>query len=335
MPKIVCNLENTLEQASAVPARIAGSAAAVALAWCLLSAGPSYAFEPERDVTVVVTSSAGGGSDTVTRILTDTIAKLKLTGSNFLVENRTGGSGAVGYSYAAKRKDDPYLWANIGVSFFTTPLLGESPVSYKDFKPLATISEDPYIMVVAANSPIKSLEDIKKAGTMISGTTGIVADPALLAQRLETAMGIEADVVPFGGDGEVVAALLGGHIEAQFGNPSEVLPLIQSGDVRPIAVSSAERLPAFPDVPTIKESGYDVTLTQLRGFVMPSDAPDDAVAYWAQIIQKALESPEWKASYLDRYKVVPKYMAGADFAAEMDKRNADYTALMTSLGLIK
>jgi putative tricarboxylic transport membrane protein len=300
-----------------------------------ISAGTGHAFTPERDVTVVVTSSAGGGSDTITRILTDTISKLNLTEANFLVENRTGGSGAVGYSYAAKRKGDPYLWANIGVSFFTTPLLGESPVTYKDFKPLATISEDPYIMVVAANSPIKSLFDIKSKGSMISGTTGIVADPALLAQRLKSAMGIEADVVPFGGDGEVVAALLGGHIEVQFGNPSEVLPLISSGDVRPIAVSSAERLQAFPDVPTMKEAGFDVTLTQLRGFVVPAEAPDDAIAYWAELIKKALESPEWKANYLDRFKVVPKFMAGQEFAAEMDKRNADYTALMTSLGLIK
>jgi putative tricarboxylic transport membrane protein len=295
----------------------------------------ALAFEPERDVTIVVTSSAGGGSDTITRILADTIGKLQLTKSNFLVENRTGGSGAVGYSYAAKRKDDPYLWANIGVSFFTTPLLGESPVSYKDFKPLAAVSEDPYIMVVAKDSKIKSLADIKTAGKMISGTTGVVADPALLAQRLETAMGIEADVVPFGGDGEVVAALLGGHIEVQFGNPSEVLPLIKSGDVRPIAVSSAERLPALADVPTIKESGYNVVLTQLRGFVMPSEAPDDAVTYWADIIKKALESDVWKTQYLDRFNVVPKYMAGAEFQTEMEKRNSDYTALMTSLGLIK
>jgi putative tricarboxylic transport membrane protein len=333
MQGIVNNTKNSMRCRIGRVRMASVAAASIAALWA--SAGLAQAFAPDRDVTIVVTSSAGGGSDTVTRILTDTISKLKLTESNFLVENRTGGSGAVGYSYASKRKTDPYLWANIGVSFFTTPLLGESPVNYKDFKPLATISEDPYIMVVAAKSPIKSLADIKSKGNMISGTTGIVADPALLAQRLESAMGIEAQVVPFGGDGEVVAALLGGHIEVQFGNPSEVLPLIQSGDVRPIAVSSAERLPAFPDIPTIKESGYDVTLTQLRGFVMPSNAPDDAVAYWADIIKKALESPEWKANYLDRFKVVPKYMAGQEFAAEMDKRNADYTALMTSLGLIR
>lgn len=299
------------------------------------SADRASAFEPDRDVTVVVTSSAGGGSDTVTRILTDTITKLKLTGVNFLVENRTGGSGAVGYSYVAKRKGDPYLWANIGVSFFTTPLLGESPVSYRDFMPLAAISEDPYIMVVAKDSKIKSLADIKAAGKMVSGTTGIVADPALLAQRLETAMGIEADVVPFGGDGEVLAALLGGHIEVQFGNPSEVLPLLKSGEVRAIAVSSSQRLAALPDVPTIKESGYDVVLTQLRGFVVPAEVPDDAVEYWAEVIKKALESDLWKTQYLDRFNVVPMYLAGADLAAEMKKRNADYTALMTSLGLTK
>lgn len=282
-----------------------------------------------------MTSSAGGGSDIISRVLGDTIAKEKLTKSNFLIENRTGGSGAVGYTYAAQRKDDAYLWANIGVSFFTTPLLGKSPVTYKDFKALAAVAEDPYIMVVKADSEIKSLADIKAKGAMVSGTTGIVADPALLAKKLETAMGIKASIVPFGGDAEVLSALLGGHIQVQFGNPSEVLPMIQDKQVRAIAVSSDARLAVLPDVPTFKEAGYDVTLTQLRGFVVPKDVPDDAVAYWAGIIEKALKSDLWKTQYLDRFNTVPKFLSGKDFQAEMDKRNADYTTLMTSLGLIK
>lgn len=317
------------------PAR-AGLVASLALLAATVGWSPAAkAFEPERDVTIVVTSSAGGGSDIITRVLADTITKLKLTKSNFLVENRTGGSGAVGYTYAAKRTEDPYLWSNIGVSFFTTPLLGQSPVSYKDFKPLAAVSEDPYIMVVKADSPFKTLADVKKAGRIVSGTTGIVSDPALLAKSLETAMGIKADIVPFGGDGEVVTALLGGHIQVQFGNPSEVLPMIKDGKVRAIAVSTKERIPALPDVPTIRESGYDVTITQLRGFVMPKDVPDEVVAYWAGIIKQALASDLWKTNYLQRFDAVPLYLAGKDFQAEMDKRNADYKTLMTSLGLIK
>jgi putative tricarboxylic transport membrane protein len=315
--------------------RRSASVASIAMLAATLSLAPALAFEPERDVTIVVTSSAGGGSDIITRVLGDTITKEKLTKSNFLVENRTGGSGAVGYTYAAQRKDDPYLWANIGVSFFTTPLLGKSPVTYKDFKPLAAVSEDPYIMVVKADSPIKTLADIKAKGAMVSGTTGVVSDPALLAKKLERAMGIKASIVPFGGDAEVLSALLGGHIQVQFGNPSEVLPMIKDGQVRPIVVSSEARLPFLPDVPTIKESGYDVVLTQLRGFVMPKDVPDDVVAYWAGIIEKALQSDQWKKDYLDRFNAVAKFQKGKDFQAEMDQRNADYTALMTSLGLIK
>lgn len=311
------------------------SVASMAVLAATLSLAPAQAFEPERDVTIVVTSSAGGGSDIITRVLGDTITKEKLTKSNFLVENRTGGSGAVGYTYAAQRKDDAYLWANIGVSFFTTPLLGKSPVTYKDFKALAAVSEDPYIMVVKADSPIKTLADIKAKGAMVSGTTGVVSDPALLAKKLEPALGIKASIVPFGGDAEVLSALLGGHIQVQFGNPSEVLPMIKDGQLRAIAVSSEQRLPFLPDVPTFKDAGYDVVLTQLRGFVVPKDVPDDAVAYWAGVIEKALQSDQWKTQYLEKFNAVPKFLKGKDFDAEMDKRNADYTALMTSLGLIK
>jgi putative tricarboxylic transport membrane protein len=292
-------------------------------------------FDPNGQVTVIVTSSPGGGSDTVTRTLTDIIRSHKLAETNMVVENRTGGSGAVGYSYVSQRKGDNHMWANIGVSFFTTPLMGNSPVSYSDFTPLAAVAEDAYVMSVSGDSKIQSLKDIAASGRMLSGTTGIVADPALIAHRLQEAMGIEVDIVPFEGDGEVTAALLGGHIDVQFGNPSEVLPLLQSGDMRPIAVSSAERLDALPDVPTMKELGYDVVLTQLRGFVMPPDVSREAVAHWANVIEQAVATDQWKETYIDRYNVVPKFMSGEEFGAEMDKRNADYTDLMTKLGLIK
>lgn len=293
------------------------------------------AFTPKRDVTAVVTSSAGGGSDLLTRMLADTIAELDLTESNILVENRTGGSGAVGYTYVAGKPGDDHMWANIGVSFFTTPLLGDSPVSYTDFTPLAAVAEDAYVMIVRPDSPVRTLDDVKASGRMLSGTTGVVADPALVAKRIESSMGITVDIVPFEGDGEVTAALLGGHIDVQFGNPSEVLPMIQAGEVRPVAVTSDTRLEALPDVPTMKEQGYDVVLTQLRGFVMPPDASPEAATYWADVIGKAVSSPEWKERYVDRFNVVPKFLSGDEFKAEMDRRNALYTELMQSLDLIK
>ncbi|WP_316863254.1 tripartite tricarboxylate transporter substrate binding protein [uncultured Cohaesibacter sp.] len=311
--------------------------AAIAIPLISITAQTGYAkeFTPGKTATVIVTSSPGGGSDTVTRTLTDIIRENKLTDTNFVIENRTGGSGAVGYSYVTQHGGDENMWANIGVSFFTTPLLGNSPVNYKDFTPLAAVAEDAYVMAVAANSEITGLDSIAKSGRMLSGTTGIVADPALIAHRLEESMGIEVDIVPFEGDGEVTAALLGGHIDVQFGNPSEILPLIQGGEMRAIAVSSDERLEALPDVPTMKEQGYDVSLTQLRGFVMPPKVSAEAAAYWADIIGKALKSPQWKERYIDRYNVVPKFLSGQEFAAEMDRRNTDYTALMKKLGLLK
>ncbi|WP_319529574.1 tripartite tricarboxylate transporter substrate binding protein [uncultured Cohaesibacter sp.] len=311
--------------------------AAIAIpAICLVpQSGIAKDFEPGSSVTVIVTSSPGGGSDTVTRTLTDIIREEGISDANFLIENRTGGSGAIGYAYVAHRMGDENMWANIGVSFFTTPLLGNSPVTYKDFTPLAAIAEDAYVMAVARDSKITGLKSIKDAGHMLSGTTGIVADPALIAHRLEEAMGIEVDIVPFEGDGEVTAALLGGHIDVQFGNPSEILPLIKNGEMRAIAVSGDRRLEALPDVPTMQEQGVDVVLTQLRGFVMPPEVSEEAAAHWASVIEKALATKAWKERYIDRFNVMPKFLAGKEFAAEMDRRNDDYTDLMRQLGLLK
>ncbi len=315
--------------------RLGRSMLATVVAVGLGIAPAAAAWTPDRSVNVIVTSSAGGGSDLFSRTITGIMTKQKIVPVPFLVENRTGGSGAVGFSYAAKKVGDPYTLANVSVSFFTTPLLGESPVSYKDFTPVVGIADDAYVMLVSAKSPLKTIEDIKAKGSIVSGTTGIVADPSLLAQKLKGALGIKVNVVPYGGDGEVTSALLGGHIDVQFGNPSEVLPLIKSGELRPIAMSSSTRLAALPDVPTFKEIGVDIVLVQLRGFVLPKDVPADAVAYWVDAFKKATSTPEWKAEYIDRFNVVPIFLSGAELAAEMEKRNADYEQLMRGLDLIK
>lgn len=314
--------------------RFAIAAFALAIAVSIAPASAAE-FKPERDLTVINVSSPGGGSDVCIRAMMKVLNDLKLCPVNWIVDYRVGGSGAKGYTYVARKTGDEYLMTKIASSFFTTPLLGESPVSYKDFTPVASMVEDPYIMIVKADSDIKSVADIKKRGYILSGTTAIAADPALIAQQLKNAMGIELDILPHGGAGEVLSALLGGHIDVMFSNPPECLRLVEAGEVRPLAVTSGSRLNILPDVPTLQETGYDVVVTQFRAFVMPKGASPEAVEFWAGIIEKIVTSANWKEEYLDRYATLPKFLTGDALAAEMESRNAMYAEFMDSLGLTK
>lgn len=290
---------------------------------------------PERDFTFVVQGSAGGGSDIIARLLVSIIEKKKLVPTKIIVENRPGGGGAVGYSYVAQRAGNPYYLATIAGSFFTTPLLGQSPVSYKDFTPIAAIAADPYVMCVKADSGLTTLKDIQARRTIRVGTTGVVTDPALLAGMLEERLGIEARIIPYGGDGEVLSAILGGHIDVQFGNPSEVLAQVQAGKLRALAVSSGERLSRLPDIPTFKELGFDIELTQLRGIVMPRDIPAEAVKFWEGVFKAVADSEEWKTEYIERNNAVPLFLDSEAFGKRMPELSAMYADYMKKVKAIK
>jgi len=308
--------------------------AVVGLSLLALATPASAEGYPERDVTIIVQSSAGGGSDIFARTVANLIQKEELLPVPLLVENRPGGGGAIAYNYVAQRKGDPYYIGTIASSFFVAPLMGQSPTTYKDFTPLAVIAGDPFVLVVEANSDVQSLDDLKNKGSVRVGNTGPVTDPAFLGAQLGEALGIEVRAVPFNGDGEVTTALLGGHIDLQFGNTSEVIGQIEAGRVRPIAVTSTSRLSSLPDVPTFEELGYDIQLMLYRGFVMPADAPAEAVAYWGDVLKKVADSEAWRTEYVERNNLVPLYWGPEEFAQRVPQISDLYEAYLKSVGAI-
>jgi len=299
------------------------------------AARDSAAAYPARDVTMIVPFGAGGGSDVLSRTMANVIRELKLVPVNLLVENRPGSSGAVGYTYVAKQAANPYTLATVSVSFFTTPLLGASDVTYRNFTPVAAIAMSPYILAVRAASPLRSFDDVKTSRRLTTGTVGVVSDPVLIARLLQEASGVTIDTVPFDGEGEVMTAVLGGHIDFMLGNPGEILPQIEAGTLRPLAVSTAGRVPSLGETPSFKELGYDIEHVQLRGVVMPPDVPADVVAFWEGALQKVAESDQWKREYLDRFRDEPRFVGSKEFGQVLQRTDELYRELMTKLGLIK
>lgn len=309
------------------------AAFAMAASAALSAATPASAEYPDGDIRMVIPFGVGGGSDTLARTIVGVIDELKLLPVSIYPENRPGGSGAIGYTFVAGEKGNPNVVATVSVSFFTTPLRGASPVSYKDFTPLAAISISPYIMAVAKDSPIQSLDDVKAAGRLTTATVGVVSDPALLAALTSKALDVKIDAVPFDGEGEAMAAVLGGHLDFVFMNPSEILPQIETGAMRAIAVSTADRIAALPETPTFTELGYDIEHTQLRGLVMPADVPPEVVAYWEDILKQVAASDEWRTQYIDRYLDEPAFLTSAEYQKKIEETNERYKALMEELGL--
>lgn len=290
---------------------------------------------PDREITVVVQSSAGGGSDIFARNLARTLNELDLIPEGMVIENRSGGSGAVGYNYVASQRGNPHYIGTIASSFFSFPLLGQSPVGPDDFTPVASIGADPYILVVNAESDIESLEDIQQRGSPTVGSTGAVTDPRLLAAMLDRELDINARVIPFEGGGEVLGALLGGHIDLMFANPAEVLSQIRADRIRPLAVTSADRLRALPDTPTFVESGYDIEFVQPRALVMPQDIPEEALEYWQDTLETLAQSDEWVNGYIEAYNLEPMFLTGSDLDAMFDEYTERFREVMIDLGLIE
>ena len=312
-------------------AAVTGAVCAAAV----LAATPAMAEYPDRDISMIIPFGPGGGSDVLARTIANVISEMKAVPVKILPENRPGGSGAVGYTAVARQKGSPYTIATVSVSFFTTPLQGGSPVSYRDFTPLAAIAQSPYILVVLANSEYKALDDLRKTKRLTTGTVGVVSDAALLARMTSKALGVQIDAVPFDGEGEVMAALLGGHVNVAYFNPSEVLPQIQAGTVRALAVSAPVRVPALKDVPTFTELGHQIVHTQIRGLVMPKDAPAEVVIYWEGVLRKVAESDQWRKQYIDRFHDVPRFLDSKAFGEAIVETSNRYEAMMKELGIIK
>ncbi len=309
-------------------------AAAALVAFGALSGSVAAQEYPERDIQMIIPFGVGGGSDTLARTIASVIDEMDLLPVQILPENRPGGSGAVGYGSVAQEEGNPYVLATVSVSFFTTPLLGASPVSYEDFTPLAAISYSPYILAVPADSPYQTFEDLAGAERLTTSTVGVVSDAALLADMVSDALGIQIDAVPFDGEGEALAAILGGHVDMVFMNPSELMAQTEAGALRPLAVSSAERVAAFPDVPTFIEQGYDIEHVQLRAIVMPADVPQEALDYWVERFEALATSDLWREEYVNRHNLEARFVAGEELQALFDQTNATFEALMTEAGLI-
>jgi tripartite-type tricarboxylate transporter receptor subunit TctC len=255
------------------------------------------AWPADRPIEVIVPYPPGGGVDIMARIILPFVAE-HLAGARFVVTNRAGAGGQVGFEALFNAAPDGHTLGALAVPAISTfPL--ERQVRYRplDFSFLANVVDDPNTIYVAANSPIRSLQDLVQAakarpGQMNYGTTGVGSDDHLLMLGLEGLAGLQPMThVPFAGAAPLLAQVLGGHVQLGVGNMAEILAAMREGRVRALGQAGPRRWDAAPEVPTFREQGFDLIGGSARGIAGPPGLPAPIRTRLEQAFAAALADP--------------------------------------------
>ena len=257
---------------------------------------------PSHPIHLIVPYAAGGSADATARVIAKQVGKN--TGQTIVVENRGGSASIVGTEVVKNADPDGY-----------TLLLGQSgPISInpavyrdlpydpvKDFAPISLTSTYPYIMVVNRSLGVKTLQEFvalakSKPGALNYGTTGVGASNHLLTELFDLKAGIKMTHIPYRGTALAVADLVAGQVQVVFSDPISALQLVHSGMLVALAVTSKDRSPVAPDVPTISESGYPgFDAVGWHGILAPAKTPPAIVAKLNAEIVQALKDPQTRS----------------------------------------
>jgi putative tricarboxylic transport membrane protein len=306
------------------------------------SAGTADAWQPNRPVEFVVPAGTGGGADVMARFVAPLISKYKLSPTPFIVINKSGGAGAEGFMYVKGKKADPNLVIITLSNLFTTPLATGVPFNWKDLTPLARLALDYFVLWVNAESPYKTAKEYfaavkKEPGKFMMGGTGTAQEDQIITIMMEQAFGLKFVYVPFKGGGDVAVQLVGNHVNSTVNNPAEAVSHWKAGRLKPLATIDDERiaLPEWDKIPTIKEAvGVELSYMMLRGIFGAPGITKDQQAFYADVLKKVTETPEWK-TYISDNGLKAAYLTGPDYVKWVGEQETIHKDLMTKGGLIK
>ncbi len=288
----------------------------------------SYAAYPEKPIKVIVAFSPGGGTDTAAR----TVFKFaeKYSPVPFVIINKPGAAGEIGFTFLAKSKPDGYTIGFINPpTTLIHPILRPNKVKYrlKDFQPIANIVNDPGTLAVRSQSKFKTMKEVmdyiaKHPNKLSIAYGGPGTSEALALEQLEKLAGGTFRKIPFEGTAPAIAALLGGHVDVMISNISEIYNQVQDGKIRVLGVGSSKRISWVPDVPTYKEAGYDVIQVALRGVAAPRGITEEQIKWLEGLIKKVFNDEEFQKKAKEMQ--LPLQFMGAkeyeEFLIDLDKR---------------
>ena len=304
------------------------------LGWGITSSAQDF---PTKPITFVIPYPAGGSTDLTGRALAN--AAKKYLGQPIICENKSGGGGTVGPSLVITKPADGYT---IGISHGAATIawhmgkLNFSPLD--DTTPIIRYTSYVFGLVVRADSQWKTIQELVKyakenPGKVTYGTPGVGTNPHLAVEELSMITGIQLVHMPFKGGAESNTALLGGHIEA-ISDSTSWGPLVDAGKFRLLVTYAPQRMPRYPQVPTLKEAGYDMVYSSPLQIIGPKGMPKPIVARLHDAFKKSLDDPDY-LSILQKYDMSQNYLGPEDLEKAIRKESEQIKKVVQKLGLDK
>lgn len=292
---------------------------------------------PNRPIKLIAPWPTGGSSDAVMRAFGDSASKV--LGVPVVVENKPGAGGTLGASAMVTAAHDGYTLTQLPLGIYRLPhmqVMNFDPV--KDLTHIVCLTGYTFGIACTADAPFKTLKDMvayakANPGKLEYGHTGTGTTPHLAIEEFSDKAGIQLNPIPFKGSAEIMQAILGGHIRVMSGT-TEFAPHVQSGKLRLLATLGSQRNKAFPDVPTVKESGWDTITESPFGIGGPKGMDPAVVKVLHDAFRKTLEDPAVLAT-LDKFFQPVIYMGTADYTAYAERTFKAEKATIERLGLAK
>ncbi len=258
---------------------------------------------PSKEIKLIVQASPGGTSDTVSRVMAS-LAEDDL-GMPVVCENKPGASGALAFSYVARRPADGYTIGHAPVEIAMVRSLGYADIGPSDVSLICMVSKTAPVLAVRADSLWKTFEEFvgdarQELGRIVMANSGIGSIWHFNVLLMEQRTGARFTHLPYAGSSGSLVSLIGGHSDAVVAGVGEVVAHVQSGSLRPLAVFDAERSGVFPDVPTTHELGYKIGAPAWSGFFGPAGLSGQAVAKLASAFKRAFQTPQWEKLCAER-----------------------------------
>lgn len=308
-----------------------------------ISAPAAFAeWEPRKPVEFIIMAGTGGGADQIARLLQGLIEQKDLSPRPFIPMNKPGGSGAEAMRYLQDKEGDNHTLMVTLNSFYTTPIIQEElGVDITEFTPIGLMAMDTFLLWV--NSDREDIIDldsyvasVKDAGLDWKvGGTGSGQEDSILTAMMENEFGYEVTYIPFSGGGTVAKNLVGNQIDSTVNNPAEQMEFWRAGNSKPLVQFTAERMPAFPDVPTAKELGIDMEYYMQRSVNGPPGMDPEAVEWYTNLFQTLFDSEEWQAFCESDGLTCDNMLKGDELAAFHAKAAKDHADLIEAVGADK
>jgi putative tricarboxylic transport membrane protein len=295
---------------------------------------------PSRPMEMVIHSNPGAGQDVFGRLVAEISAREKLLPQPFTVVNRPGGSGTVASTFIKSKRGDPHyllsLSSTIVLALAQRPDVG---LGLDIYTPVALFGFDLQSITVPVDSRFKTFKDLIDAAkqspdTIVNGIASATGTARFFQYQLEKMTGAKFKYVSFKSGSDAMAAVMGKHVDLTMENVSEVLSGVEAKKLRILAVPSEQRLTGLPDVPTLKELGYNIHVGGGRGLAMPAGVPKETLAVMEAAAERAHKSAAWR-DYATKNMYENSYMGSAQLAQYLAKQMPAVGEFMEFIGARK